>query len=118
MKNDGLLMLFDFFIWMGSIYCFYSCYFMYKKQTIHFNRIIIPADLNVSDCTNPLGYIRFMVPRLMAFSCTCFILGGINLLSDFISFLSTGATLIIIAVLLGTIFWFWAVIRRSRRLFW
>lgn len=118
MENIDILVIFDALIWGGSIYCFYSCYFMRTKKRLHKNILLIPGNINIDNCKDSEGYIKFIFPRLIIFSCVCFLLGGLNLISNFTSAISDKITVLAILPLLVCIFWLWYVIKKSVELFW
>lgn len=118
MGNIDLLTIFDGLLWAGSFYCFYSCYFMYTRRRIHKNLLLIPVNIDTGHCKDTEGYIRFMLPRLLAFSAVNFLFGGLNLLSNFILAMPDRLVIILILPLLAAIFWFWYMIQKSVRLFW
>ena len=81
MENIDILVIFDALIWGGSIYCFYSCYFMRTQKRLHKNILLIPGNMlihNIAGTTNVNAQLPVMgAVILITLSVILTLIGGL-----------------------------------------
>lgn len=117
MNFDSLGTVFDLIMFLGCAYCGYSWFWMRQNGQIHKNPILIPPKVEVADCKDTQGYIRYLSPRLLVFSIIGVVFGAINLYGSYRS-LPTEVSLLSIGILLVNIVWFAYVIHQAIKRYW
>lgn len=86
------------------------------------SRFIYPANCKPEDCQDPVGFIRFMTPRLAAFGTLCALICVFYLVNEFTGLLSglpkwfsNGAALFLF---LPLFVWYIVFINKAAKRFW
>ncbi len=115
--NSGIFMLiFDaLMIIIGGVIIGHGINMNSKKKVPVF---FVPQE-ELKECSDMVGFVKFLLPRVLTFGVVCFLFGTVNLTLDLaFSKVDTIPLRIVnyafLALLLGTWFWFSAQLRKGK----
>ena len=120
---DHLLtvMLLAMLIWAGS-YAIYTAIRLQREYTLFDNKFLYPANCKPGDCTDVVGFISYILPRLWILGLLCLAVAVIMALVNFtgaLSFLPTWFVSYVLPFLGFCIFaWYIVVNARAAKKFW
>ncbi len=78
--NKPYLIL-DAFILFYGVNGLWTCVKMLRGKHLVDSRMVVPNGYLLTDCADPTGYYRHILPRMLAFSLAALLSSGVNLLS-------------------------------------
>lgn len=107
----------DLIIAACGIYVLYSCSVMKSTGKIQ-GGMLMPKNIDLNKCKDPEGYIREIMPRLLALGIMAFLCGGVGLIMDYTGTIPGAVYLVLMAVFLATLIWYSVTSKKIMKKYW
>ena len=104
----------------SGVYALYSAIRLAATKTLFPNKFLYPANCKPDDCTDVVGFIEYITPRMLIFAIACLLLAAFLALTWLAKLFTLPTWLDYVLPFLGiAIFgWFIAIQNKVYKLFW
>lgn len=113
---DSMYLLMDVLVLGAGLYILYAYFLMMKKGEIKEN-ILMSKEINMSQCKDKEGYIKYVAPKLLIFGIGAVICGLLGFINDYTQALG-GWYMVVTVLFLVLIIWFAMSTRKAIKIFW
>lgn len=113
---DNFNLMFDLIGLGCGIYCMYTWVKLQIGGVLFKNSILVPKELNVSDCLDEAAYVQYMKPRLGVLAFVVMLGSVIMMLNDTVlPFIPYPWSLAPLALMIGVLIWYAVCNSRANR---
>ena len=109
MDNASMFMMIDVISLGCGVYCVYTWLRLLREKKLFKNGLLIPKDMDPSDCLDEAGYIAYISPRLAVLAVVTLLYGIVQMLNNTIletPFMNFAQSMITLGVVMAVLIWY------------